>query len=511
MKFKEFEEMAPLQRRQFLKVMGTVLALPFTPKGVQQAVTEVLFGEVAYAEAFAASQANFFIEINLRDQFDFGHIAVAPGLAQFSGLKRGAMGHQLALFDDPSTLMRTGNRFYLTREGRALAPHVSNIAILELCELSMGTIHGHEAANAIRSPGRSYSSLGRPAMWTLDQPNKQGGNEYHYSNVPTPGVLHNYYMKQLSPSIRNGVIYKGISREIHTVYHHAGHLQNAQPNRHQTISTLINTFNGATQTQSTFLADNANLITRLLKKIDERHLNRLRYERNVASEHGQEVTALESVLIKQKEQVPINIALTPQERSYWSSGVSGMGHGTNTAQIWEQCGLAVNILKHDLCKTVILEFDHGDIHGDRSEAQLRAQGTQAALPLARMIEQLKAAGIFDRTLIAMYTTDGGRAPHSDSWGDQGKNGVILAGGMIKGGYYGDIRVAGNIGNGHFWSYHIPDASGNPIAQGTTGNASRVSGASIWKTVARAMGVPESVYGNLSELNGAPYLNYLLRS
>lgn len=509
MKFKEFEDMHPIKRRQFVKALGTVLALPFIPRGVQEAVSDILFGGTAYAQTFPTNQATYFIEINLRDQFDFGHVAVAPGLATHANIIRGDRGKKLALFDDPSTLLRTGNQFYLTREGRALAPHVNNVAVLELCELAIGKIHGHEASCPLRSPGRTSSANGKPAMWTFDPPPREGGNDYHYSNTPTPGVLHNYHMKRLNPNIRNGVIYKGISRDIHTVYHHNGHLQNAQPNRHQTTQTLINSFAGATQTQSTFLADNAADISRLLGKVDESYLKRLRFDKSVSTEHGKEVSALEDLLIRQRQQVAIDINLSASERSYWSQGVSHMGHGANTAQIWEQCALATKIVANDLCKTVVLEFDHGDIHGPRNESQLRAQGTQIAYPLARMIEQLKAAGKFNQTLIAIYTTDGGRAPHSDSWGSEGKNGVILAGGRIKGGYYGDIRVANNSGDGHTWSYHAPTSNGTP-GTGSQYNYGRISGASVWKTVAKAMGVPSSYYSSLSELNGHAYLDFMLR-
>jgi arylsulfatase A-like enzyme len=85
------------------------------------------------------------------------------------------------------------------------------------------------------------------------------------------------------------------------------------------------------------------------------------------------------------------------------------------------------------------------------------------LPLVRLIESLKAAGLYENTLIAIYTLDGGRAPAANSSGGEGKSGLMLAGGMIQGGYYGDVGIAGDDGDGHVYSYSAPDpATGAPL-------------------------------------------------
>ena len=81
---------------------------------------------------------------------------------------------------------------------------------------------------------------------------------------------------------------------------------------------------------------------------------------------------------------------------------------------------------------------------------------QLALPLARLIESLKKANLFDRTLIAVYTLDGSRSPAAGSAGNEGKNSVMLAGGMIKGGYFGDVVVTGPDGDGHKYGYQSPN-------------------------------------------------------
>lgn len=53
-----------------------------------------------------------------------------------------------------------------------------------------------------------------------------------------------------------------------------------------------------------------------------------------------------------------------------------------------------------------------ELHGDgvRTESVLRTQAQQVARPLARLITDLKAAGLYDRTVIAVYTLDGSRRP-----------------------------------------------------------------------------------------------------
>src|SRR5690606_25698654 len=106
----------------------------------------------------------YFLEINLRDQWDFGHVFTPPSLATYTNLRRGTEGRKCALFTSDFTT--AGNGFYLTQDSLPLVPHLDDIAVCELFELTKGRIHGHEAANATRSPGRDYDSgAGRMAMY----------------------------------------------------------------------------------------------------------------------------------------------------------------------------------------------------------------------------------------------------------------------------------------------------------------------------------------------------------
>ncbi|HEX4924340.1 MAG TPA: hypothetical protein VFV50_09645, partial [Bdellovibrionales bacterium] len=79
-KLDRFEKMSPPSRRQFLKALSLALASPLVPVDLRFACNEILLGK-AYAEAQAAARPTYFIEINLRDQWDFAHVFVAPGIA----------------------------------------------------------------------------------------------------------------------------------------------------------------------------------------------------------------------------------------------------------------------------------------------------------------------------------------------------------------------------------------------------------------------------------------------
>lgn len=514
-KLDRFERMSPCSRRQFMKALSLALASPLVPIDLRFACNEILLGK-AYAEAQQAARPTYFIEVNLRDQWDFAHVFVPPGLATYSNLIRGR-DNGVALFDEPGSLMRFGSNVYLAREGHALIPHLDSIALVELCELSMGTVHGHEAANATRSPGRSYNAgPGRLPMWLLDPRGGRVSAEDHYSSTPTPAVIHNYVQRQLDPSIRPGIAYKGIARGISMAcYHFSAELQDAQLDRFQSTDDIVRAFANVAPPTGV-IAQHANLITELIRMADSGFASKYRLGKNAEENHLTQLAGLGSRL----NHIPpiFNLALSAQERAYWSEGVPHDGHPDDRgkAQIWEQMAFAAKLISNRVVRTVALEFDYEDVHSDRNEATLRAQGLQTSLPLARLIETLKAAGVYDDTVIAIYTLDGGRSPICASTGAEGKNSVMLAGGRIRGGYYGDIRVAGTDPEAgsrgrHFFSYHKPDEStGFPVADGALGNDRRISGGSIWKTVARAAGIPSSLYNQFPDVRNEPELGFLLR-
>ena len=509
-KLERFEKMPLEQRRKFLKALGMALASPLVPIDLRVACNEILLGR-AYAEAQAALRPTYFIEVNLRDQWDFGHIMVAPGLATFPNLRRGT-DSRVALYDDPNTLQRHPNNVFLTREGRHLAPHIDTVALVELCELSMGEVHGHEAGNAVRSPGRSYNAgPGRLPMWLLDPRGGRVSAEDHYSSTPTPAIIHNYCQRQLDSSTRTGIAYKGINRGISMAcYHFAANLNDAQIDRFQNTDSIVSAFRNVTP-PSTVMTQHAGLITELIRLADENFATRFGLGRNAEDNHKTQLNGLTGRL---GSTPPIfNLQLTNEERAAWGTGVPHDGHPDDRgkAQLWEQMAFASKLVTNRVVRTVALEFDYEDVHSGRDEAVLRAMGLQVAMPLARLIQTLKDAGIYDDTVIACFTLDGGRSPIAASTGAEGKNGVLLAGGKIRGGYYGDIRVVGTNGDRHDFSYHRTDDNGNPIPDGSRDNGGRTSGGSIWKTICKAIGVPSGLYNSFPDVRNEPEMNFLLRS
>jgi hypothetical protein len=344
---------------------------------------------------------------------------------------------------------------------------------------------------------------------------REQGNEYLYSSTPTPAILHNYYQKQLSPGIRNGAIYKGVFRPEHTVYHHAAGLANAQMDRYQNTPSLISAFHGATSkttSTDTVLTLNRNAIAQLIGMVDKGFLDRLHMAAGGVSDHNSQVQSLAPTLVESPDVTvnPFDLTLTAAERAYWSSGVSNYATDTSVkAHLWEQCAYAFKLISAGVVRTVALEFCNGDFHPTedrpyRPEVLMRAYGTQIGYPLARLIASLKQAGIYDKTVIAVHTTDGSRGPDGGSYGNTGKNSVILAGGGIRGGYYGDIHWNGD------YVYYPPDPNSGAPVGGYHGNDGRLNGATIWKTAMRAAGIPSSLYNSFADVRSSPELNFLIR-
>lgn len=96
--------------------------------------------------------------------------------------------------------------------------------------------------------------------------------------------------------------------------------------------------------------------------------------------------------------------------------------------------------------------------------------------------------------------------------------ILLAGGRIKGGYYGDVLITGNAptSTGHAYAFRRPDpttgALQNPVSEWNAPGA-RVPSGSVWRTVVKAMGIPESEYfGKFNALiDDAVPLDCMLRS
>lgn len=505
----DFKEWAPMKRRRFLKVLGAALATPAVAPTVRYAANDLLLGE-AYAQSVAENTPTYFMEINLRDQWDFGHVFASPGLATNVNLRRGPNGDRCALFFDSSQYIQERRNFFLTPDSTELAPHLDTIAVCELFELSMGRIHGHEAANATRSPGRGYNGgAGRMPMYESEPAYTEQGNEPHFSSTPTPASMHNFYSKQIGGAPRNGVAFKGISR-FHTCFHYGAGLPGAELDRMQSVQAMLDAFPDRVEDLNIVpTPEEADAVARLLRRVDNRFFERNGYAVGAKDRHEQNLLEVQNLLYSGQQRV-ISLPLTEEERAYWSNGVPPQVGQTIKANIWEQVAYGFKLFAGDMARTYAVEFDYVDVHDQRTEDQMRVMARQTVLPLVRLIESLQAAGIYDRTLIAIYSLDGGRSPAAASYGNEGKNTVVLAGGMIEGGYYGNISVAGDTTDGHRYQYHVPDlATGQPGAT-VQDNSGRLPGATIWRTVMKALGIPDSMYSQFPDVQGHSHLPWLLR-
>lgn len=514
MKFKDLEKLSPLERREFLTSLSGFLALPMLPKATYEAVYEIVFGQEAVAQS---AQPINLIEINFRDQWDWGHLFVPPSVAR----SYDSLGGRIALFDRP---IQERRNFYVTPQAAELRPHLDSIAVMELgdCTLSGNeSIHGHEAGNPLRSPGRSkQSAAGKIDMATSDRRPGTGGNEILYSSSPTPMILHNFYQKSLNPQLRNGAILRSSVRSgTHTFYHFEGNLANAQADRYFDRSTFLSAFGDTsvpTPTTQTTLQKHGALIAQILKRVDQSYLARMLSSSQQQASHTTKLNALEASLMTTVPQPTMPIQLTANELTYWTSGITAQlvcpGDNADACAVsggrWhvgELFGYAFKLLASGRVRSIGIDFDIHDVHTNRTPFLMNTMAQQSGWTLARLITQLKAAGLYDRTVIAMYTLDGGRSPLLNSVGDGTKNGVVLAGGMINGGYYGDIAVSTN---GQV-TYRRPDASGNAIATGTTGREMRVPAADVYKTVAKAAGIPDTLVNSLTDVRNGAVLNYML--
>ena len=515
MKIPEIEAMSSRERRRFLKTLGLFLGAVSAAPALRFACNDIAGGQ-AHAQAAGADEKTYFIEIGLRDQWDQGHVFVAPGLATNGGLRRGSSGSMAALYYGSAELRQrtvNGTQVFLTEDSAELDPHLDTVAVIDSCELCTGTIHGHEATNPLRSPGRSLTeSAGKMAVFSNDPTsNFPTGVEAHYSSTPTPATLHNFRQKQLDPALKNGFAFKGIARSQHTVYHFGAGLPGAELDRMQSKQQLFNAFPERIEDFNVVpRPEHASLIQRILKRVDTNYLSTRRISTSAQEGH---LAALEESKGRLYVQAPriIALPLTPTEEAYWRAGVPDqVAGGAVKAQPWEQCAYAAKVITNDLARSVALEFEHVDFHGGRPEDMVRLMAQQASRPLARLITQLKAAGVWDRTVIAMYTVDGSRAVDADSYGNEGKNTLVLAGGKIRGGYYGDITVAGNSGGGHEYAYHSPDPTTGMPGPGNTDRGGRLPAARIWRTLMKALNVPDALCAQFPDVASEQPLPFLLR-
>lgn len=515
-KIDELENMSPMERRDFLKYVSGFLTLPMLPGATKSAMMEMILGSKAYAQMAAPMN---FIEINFRDQWDFGSLFVPPSVAQnFANVRS-----RVAIFDQP---IQERNNFYVTPQAQELRPHLDNIAVMELGECPLPgneSVHGHEAGNPLRSPGRSKTAgAGRRDMATVDRRPGTGGNEVLYSSTPTPLILHNYYQKTLSPNQANGVILRSsIRSDIHTYYHFEANLANAQVDRYFDRTTFLNRVGNvptAPEPVASNLQRHGALIGRLLKRLDDNYLRRVLASATQQTQHSSKTDALGNLFTVPAPTTPTNITLSATELAYWQNGIGAQvvcpgddaSNCTASSGRWhvgELFGYATKLVQSGRARSIGIDFDMHDIHTNRTPFVMTTQAQQSGMTLARMIQSLKTSGHWESTLIVMYTLDGSRSPISSSTGEDTKNAVVLAGGKIRGGYYGDIQVS----NSGVVTYRRPDDNGNPVATGTTGREMRVPAADVYKTVATAAGIPMNVIDSFPDVRAGRLMSYLLRS
>lgn len=494
MKSKEFERLSPTARRRFLKVMGAALAAPLVPEAFRYAAYDMC----GVANAGVPPTPRYFIEINLRDQWDHSHFFVAPSLATKTDLRRGEAGSQCYMFYSPNELTQRPNRVYLTPESMELDPHVDTIAMIDCCEVATGAIHGHEAGNPMRSPGRTYTQgNGRSPMYLNDPvDNFPQGVEQFYSSTPTPASFYNYINKKNDPAARNGIAFKGISRGIHTAYHYGAGLTGSELDRIQSKELLFQAFPDTVEDLNVLESrDQASAMAEILRKVDPKFMDRRRFAKSAITTHEANLEEAKKLLFSDAKRV-VSLPLTAEETAYWGTDIPDQVGVNIKAQIWEQVAYAYKLVESDQCRSVSLEFDYVDVHpsdagGTRARDVLDTETKQAARSIARLITKLKEAGIYDRTLISVFCTDGGREARADSYGNAGKNTVILAGGMIRGGYYGDIAATGDDGSGHTFGYAAPRVDNGQPGAFSGNNDGRLGGAYVWRTIMKALSVDDA--------------------
>lgn len=514
MKFKPMEDLSPQERRDFLKYAAGFLSIPFLPQSTRDAIAEVLLGSVAHAQMYTPVN---FLEVNFRDQWDFQSLFLPPSIARSYATVQSRL-------PPAGAPIQERNNFYITQNATELRPHLDDIAVMELGEVCVGSVHAHEAANPLRSPGRSYTqSNGKIDMSTVDKRpgGREAGNETYYSSTPTPAVLHNHYNKMMAPQLTNGVILRSTLRsDVHTYYHFEGNLSNAQPDRFFDKQSFLNRFNTTAPptdpTNLTSTQKHGALMAQFLKRLDDNYMQRVQasVER---TKHSANVDALRSSFSSGEPPAPFSLMLSAAEDQMWRAGIGSQvvcpGDDANqcyaeTAR-WHPSELfayAGKLFQSGRVKSIAIDMDMTDVHTNRTRFIMDTQAQQSGMTLARLIQFLKNNNLWTNTVIAMYTLDGSRGMDSNSTGENAKNAIVLAGGRIRGGYYGDIRFE----NGSF-VYCRPDDTGAPVATGTAGGSQRVPAADVYKTVLTAAGVPMTVLDGFPDVRPGRVLNYLLKS
>jgi hypothetical protein len=399
----------------------------------------------------------------------------------------------------------------------------------------------------MRSPG--YGG-GRNLGGSIGDLDRKGGL---YGTVPTPAAFHNILQKRLTPGLDNGVCLKLMTHYASfpgIVQHYGGGVPGGELSRYYNLSDLakdVNAFNSRrpSAVQVTSGDDQAvalerretSLLADALKRLDKRALERAGFAPEGIARHADVFDQLRvrnqpvvaQAAVRTGEAARISLAVTDTERARWGSIANRMGvrtplspyrhfQGTPQAQPWEQFLIGYKLLVGGFTRSFACELDWVDVHKQREPKDVSGQARVVASGLANLIEAFKASGLFQDTLIAVYTSDGSRSPRANVDGGEplGRNAVLLAGGAIEGGYYGDVEQVRSGGTPHY-RYFMPDAStGRPAGSSITDvgqgdRTGRTPGRDIWRTVAKAMGAADADAGAYAGVAQGRPLPFVLKS
>ena len=364
----------------------------------------------------------------------------------------------------------------------------------------------------MRSPGRTKlvpdEADPKKAVWEGEPGFTEGGNDYFYSSTATPASVHNLTQKQLTPGIRNGVAMKFISRS-HTVCHYGAGDAAAELDRVQSSASLFQSFPETVEDLNALATpQEAELVANAMERVDSGFFARYGFSDQARIKHESNLVEAVGRFYSEGNTNVVSLPLTQEDVDFWSADVPPQVGANLKAEIWEAVAWTEKLFTHNITRTVAIEWDYLDVHETRDETVVGVMARQFAYPLARLIQRLKAAQIYDQTVIAIYSSDGGRSPAGNSYGNSGKNTLILCGRNVKGGYYGDVGVEGLLGNGHAYNYRLPDPATGQLAPPIISN-DRLNGAHAWRTVMKALEVPDTTVQQYPDVADYQPLDFML--
>ena len=223
--------------------------------------------------------------------------------------------------------------------------------MIDCCQV--GGRSRHESANPLRSPGRSYAqTAGKLPMFNLDPvSNFPQGCEAYYSSTPTPATLHNFRQKQIDPTIRNGIAIKGIGRSIHTAYHFAANLRNAELDRIPSVATLHSAFPDKLEDLRILPSpQETDAFLKILDRVDSRFLRSRNYSAAAQENTGRRCRSQRASSTGRSR--ASSACRSPRRSAPRSPPVCRRVAATRQPHLWEQMAYATKIVTNDLARSV---------------------------------------------------------------------------------------------------------------------------------------------------------------